>query len=108
MKKNSKGDILAPVEFQIGVESAVIGGDVTVSLSTLKVLSVGYDSRDGEKYNPIDAVETISVEKAIRIGAVTVEQYQVVQKFFADLYDSIDATETQKEPSILDIIGSVA
>jgi len=97
MRTNSKGDILAPVEFQIGVTAELVGGDVKVSLSSLKVLSVGYDSRDGEKYNPVNAVETIDVEKAIRTGSVMAIQYELVKKFFADIYDSIDKEEVQNE-----------
>ena len=97
MRKNSKGDILAPIGFQIQITATLENGDAKVSLSKITAISVGYDSRDGERFTPVKSVEDMDIAKCIEKGIVTLEQYQTVQKFFADCYDGIDAI---KEPKV--------
>ena len=78
MRTNEKGDILAPVEFQISVDPK----NPTKGFS-VKVLSTAFDSRDGKEYNPMIPVETLDLSN------VPDDELNVIVRFFADRYNAL-------------------
>jgi len=103
MRKNSKGDFIAPIEFQVSITPSLNEdkSDVITVLTGIKSCSIGFDSRDGEQFGLQNATETLDIAGAIRAGVVTEEQFEITKKFFADCYDFLDyqppAVETPDE-----------